>query len=176
MFYVILYVNTLFVTVWADIFRENFSSGWWTQWLQKGCCIFLGICSMPGLGSHRASILLLWNFVIPLLQCSISWWTISSSYCSSFPARRAKIMFTDHSDVLIWYECGRLDPLTGTCLSDQVQLEVLQRSHRPDGNLLLVHRNTIRGLCVDRKQLTLVSHDGLHNVVCYYYYYYYDYY
>lgn len=81
-------------------------------------------------------------------------------FCPIISARRAKIIFTDHKDVIIWYEC-EAENASGLCSTNHVRLEVLQRTNRADGNLYLVHKNIIRSLCIDPKLLKIVTHDGM---------------
>jgi len=70
-----------------------------------------------------------------------------------------KAVYTDYEQVLIWFECEDLD-VSGACSFGRSRLEILQRTRNANGNLYLVHRDLVRGLCIDPKLLQLVTHHG----------------
>jgi lipocalin len=69
-----------------------------------------------------------------------------------------KIVYTDYHEVAIWYECEAED-VTGSCPPNRIHLEILQRTASASGSLYLMHHELIRSLCVDPKQLELVTHE-----------------
>ena len=83
---------------------------------------------------------------------------LKNSLTISVNSGRAKIVYTDYHSV-VYYECKQT-AFGGTCPLENVRLEVLQRGREPEGGLYLTHQDLIRNLCLDPKQLSLVTHDG----------------